>query len=161
MQFDVLTTNAADLRHLLETGQTSSVQIILAYLSQIERHEHELHVFISVAPRESLLAIAADRDEERRLGRTRGPLHGIPVVLKDCFVTASELGMGTTAGSRALVGARASANSAIAQRLLDQGLIILGKTNMTVRSPVPGYQLREEKRVDDWRWFNARRSLQG
>ncbi|KAK3303460.1 amidase signature domain-containing protein [Chaetomium strumarium] len=132
MQLDVLTSTAADLRHLLEAGKTSSVQIVLAHLSQIERHEHKLHAFISVAPRELLLAIAADRDEERRRGRARGPLHGIPVVLKDSFITAgSELGIGTTAGSRALVGARASANSAIAQRLLDQGMIILGKTNMT------------------------------
>ncbi|KAK4241733.1 amidase signature domain-containing protein [Achaetomium macrosporum] len=132
MQFDVLTTNATDLQHLLETGKTTSVQIVLAYLSQIERHEHQLHALISVASREALIAIAAERDEERlQQGRTRGPLHGMPVVLKDSFITASELGMGTTAGSCALVGAKASANSAVAQRLLDQGLIILGKTNMT------------------------------
>lgn len=51
---------------------------------------------------------------------------------QDCFITASELGMGTTAGSWALVGAKANRNCAIAQSLIDKGLIILGKTNMTV-----------------------------
>jgi len=50
-------------------------------------------------------------------------------------MTASELGMGTTAGAWALAGARTDVNSPIVQRLLDQGLIVLGKTNMTVRSP--------------------------
>jgi amidase len=132
MQLDLLTATATDLQRLLEAGKTTSVELVQAYLAQIERHEPELHAFISVAPRHLLLAAAADRDAERRQGRPRGPLHGIPVVLKDSFMTAPELGMGTTAGAWALVGARARANSAVAQRLLDGGMIILGKTNLTV-----------------------------
>lgn len=68
----------------------------------------------------------------RSARQTWGPFHGIPIVLKDCFVTASELGMSTTAGSYAFVGAKASKNGAITQRLIDAGLIILGKANMTV-----------------------------
>jgi amidase len=140
MQFNLLTTTAVDLRRLLEAGEITSVQIVLDYLSQVERHDPKLHTFISVAHKNLLLSVAADRDEERRQGRTRGPLHGIPIVLKDSFITASELGMETTAGSWALVGSKSSVNSAIAQRLIDQGLIILGKTNMTVcflRVPSP------------------------
>ncbi|KAL2194061.1 amidase signature domain-containing protein [Corynascus similis CBS 632.67] len=129
--FDPLTTNATDLVRLLEDGKVNSVQVVLAYLSQIERYEPKLHAFISVAPREQLIAIASARDEERQQGHTRGPLHGIPIVLKDIFMTASELGMGTTAGACALVGARTDVNSPIVQRFLDQGLIVLGKTNMT------------------------------
>ncbi len=134
MALDLLTTTAVDLQRLLEAGKTTNVQLIVDYLSQIEKHDPRLHAFISLAPRQLLLDVAAARDEERRKGHVRGPLHGIPIVLKDCFSTAPELGMGTTAGSWALVDARAKANSALAQRLLDQGLIILGKTNMTVRS---------------------------
>lgn len=56
-------------------------------------------------------------------------------MLKDSFVTASELGMSTTAGSRAFIGSVASKNGAIVQRLLDAGLIVLGKGNMTVSHP--------------------------
>ncbi len=134
MLFDLLATNAVDLQRLLEAGKISSVQIVLQYLSQIERHDRKFRAFISVAPRQRLIDIASARDEERRQGYSRGPFHGIPIVLKDGFMTASELGMGTTAGAWALVGATTNADSAVAQRLLDQGLIILGKTNMTVCS---------------------------
>jgi amidase len=129
--FDPLTTNAVDLQQLLRQNKISSVQIVENYLAQIERHEAKLHSFISIAPREKLLRAAASLDEERLQGKTRSPLHGIPIVLKDSFVTASDMGMGTTAGSLALVGAKASVNAAIVQRLLDAGLLILGKTNMT------------------------------
>ncbi|KAL1859690.1 hypothetical protein VTK73DRAFT_7497 [Phialemonium thermophilum] len=131
MKFDVLTTNAVDLQRLLAAGEITSVEIVETYLGQIERHESELRAFISVASRDALIESAAELDRERRSGRIRGPLHGIPIVLKDNFITASKLGMGTTAGSWALVGAKAPRNSAIAQLLIDNGLIILGKTNMT------------------------------
>ncbi|KAK3349075.1 amidase signature domain-containing protein [Lasiosphaeria hispida] len=129
--FDVLTTNAIDLQQLLTANEATSAQIVTAYLSQIEAHNSKVNAFISIAPRDILLGIAASLDDERAQGRLRGPLHGIPIVLKDAFITASELGMGTTAGSRALIGAKAAKNSAIAQKLVDAGMIILGKTNMT------------------------------
>jgi len=86
MMFDPLTTNATDLVRLLEDGKVNSVQVVLAYLSQIERYEPKLHAFISVAPREQLIAIASARDEERQQGHTRGPLHGVPIVLKDITI---------------------------------------------------------------------------
>lgn len=133
MSFDPLTTNAVDLQHLLDAGKTTSVKIVLDYLAQIEHHNHKLRAFITLAPQDLLLDLASKLDEERRHGRLRGPLHGVPIVLKDSFMTASQLGMETTVGAWALVGAKTDTNSAIAQRLLDQGLIILGKTNMTVR----------------------------
>lgn len=84
MELDVLTTNAADLQRLLEAGKITSVQIIEAYLAQIELHEPSLHAFISIAPRKAVLDVAAQRDQERQRGHTRGPLHGIPIVLKVC-----------------------------------------------------------------------------
>ncbi|KAK3317045.1 amidase signature domain-containing protein [Apodospora peruviana] len=130
-KFDVLVTNASDLQLLLESKQITSLEIVNEYLAQIDRHEAALNAFISIAPRDRLLEIARGLDDERLQGRTRSPLHGIPIVLKDCFMTAPDLGMGTTAGSWALAGAKARSNSAVAQKLVDAGMIILGKTNMT------------------------------
>lgn len=132
MTFNVLTTNAIDLQRLLEANRTTSAQIVQEYLAQIDRYEPALNALISPAPREKVLEIATARDEERQNGNIRGPFHGIPIILKDTFVTALELGMSTTVGSYAFIGAKASKNGAITQRLIDAGLIILGKANMTV-----------------------------
>ncbi|KAK8035698.1 amidase, partial [Apiospora marii] len=137
MDFDPLSTNAITLQHFLEEGAITSVQIIATCLTQIERHNSALNAFISLAPREKLLSQAAVLDEERRANRCRGHLHGIPIVLKashhwlDCFVTSHELGMPTTAGSFAFLAAKATKNSGLVQKLMDAGMIILGKSNMT------------------------------
>lgn len=157
-KLDVLSATAADLRDFLQTGQASSVQLVKAYQSQISRHDATLNAFISLAPEQGVIAAAASLDKERLEGRVRSQLHGIPVVVKvrsvymsptrfngriciltvfqDCFITAEDLGMSTTAGSWALVGAKSSKNSALVQKLLNAGMIILGKTNMTVRKLV-------------------------
>ncbi|RAO71686.1 uncharacterized protein BHQ10_007698 [Talaromyces amestolkiae] len=132
MAFNVLTTTASDLQNLLVQNKLTSVQIVQSYFTQIDRHEPFLNALISLAPRSKVLAIAAALDAERQTSGPRSPFHGIPIVLKDSFVTASEsLGMSTTAGSRAFIGSVTSKNGAITQRLLDAGLIILGKGNMT------------------------------
>lgn len=154
---DVLSATAADLRDLLQARQASSVQLVKAYLSQIARHDAALNAFICLVREQDAIASAASLDKERLEGRVRSQLHGIPVVVKvrssceyqipffnnarvliliiekDCFITAEDLGMSTTAGSWTLVGAKSNKNSAVVQKLIDAGLIILGKTNMTVR----------------------------
>lgn len=132
MAFDLLTTTATDLQHLLAQNKITSVQIVHAYFEQIDRYESSLNALISPVPRDKVLAIAKALDEERQTSETRSLFHGVPIVLKDSFVTASELGMSTTARSRAFIGSVASKNGAITQRLIDAGLIILGKGNMTV-----------------------------
>ncbi|KYK60226.1 Fungal specific transcription factor domain containing protein [Drechmeria coniospora] len=99
--------------------------------AQIDRYEVELNAFISQAPRSKVLRVAGTLDEERRMGHVRSPLHRTPIVLKDCLITASNLDMSTAAGPLSFVGSKAAKNSAIAQRLIDASLIILGKTNMT------------------------------
>lgn len=132
MTFNALTINAIDLQQLLKENKTTCVQIVEEYLAQIDRYEPTLNALISPAPRNQILKVAKARDDERQKGQIRGPFHGIPIILKDSFVTASKLGMSTTAGSYAFVGAKASNNGAITQRLIDAGLIILGKANMTV-----------------------------
>ncbi|KAL1846491.1 hypothetical protein Daus18300_014241 [Diaporthe australafricana] len=149
-KLNVVSATAGDLRDLLQAKQASSVQLVKAYLRQIAKHDAALKAFICLAPEENVVATAASLDKERLEGHVRSPLHGVPVVLKvrsscepqseilliltigkDCFVSAAELGMSTTAGSCALVGAKANKNSAMVQKMIDAGLIILGKTNMT------------------------------
>ena len=86
--FDVLTATATELMYRLESGTLSSVDIIVSYLSQIERHNHAglcLNAIISVAPKRNLLLRAKELDQERAAGRTRGCLHGLPIIVKVGF----------------------------------------------------------------------------
>lgn len=77
----VLVTNAVDLQQLLQTNRITSVQVVQEYLCQIDRHDSAMSAFISPAPRDKLLRVAATLDEERLKGHTRSPLHGIPIIL--------------------------------------------------------------------------------
>lgn len=82
---DLLSASALEISNLLETGIVSSRMLVLDYLRRIENDNHRgLHVnaLISVTSREKLLALADERDAERKTGRLRGPLHGIPFVAK-------------------------------------------------------------------------------
>ncbi|KAL7939304.1 amidase signature enzyme [Trichoderma chlorosporum] len=129
--FAPLTTTTIELQQRLASGKLTSVQLIDTYLTQIEAHNPALNAFISLAPQDALRSIAATLDAERAAGALRGPLHGIPIVLKDSIMTASELGMPTTAGSFALVQAKCKRNAPLVQKLVDAGLIVLGKANLT------------------------------
>jgi amidase len=99
--FDPLTVSAFELSELLNAQAISSVEIVEIYLYQIEQHNRrgrQLRALISVAPKHELLKLAKKLDDERARGKIRGPLHGIPIVLKDNIMTAEELGMDTTVG---------------------------------------------------------------
>src|SRR5262249_13421105 len=74
-------------------------------------------------------AIAGERDAERRAGRVRGPLHGIPILVKDNVGTGDR--MATTAGSLALEGSRAGKDAGAVARLRDAGAVLIGKTNLS------------------------------
>lgn len=83
--FDPLTTTAQQLVKLLDEGSITSVQILESYLSQIEQHNTQgakCRAIISMPPRFQLVASAAKLDRERQKGKLRGPLHGIPILLK-------------------------------------------------------------------------------
>lgn len=80
--FNPLVATTADLRRMLDSQQITSVQIVEQYLEQIDRYEPVLNALASIAPRDSLRRIAESLDDERRAGRVRSPLHGIPIVLK-------------------------------------------------------------------------------
>jgi len=133
-EFDPLTTTAAKLQTLLESGDLTSVAIVEKYLDQIQRYDKAgpcLNALISVAPRHILISEALRLDSERASGKTRGPFHGIPIILKDAITTSSELGMSTTAGSWAFVETRAKKNSVLVDKLVEAGMVIIGKANLT------------------------------
>jgi amidase len=140
ISFNPLPTTALELQSHLQSGSLTSVQILETYLAQIEKHNHagqKLNAIISVAPRAALLAQAQKLDQERKEGKLRGPLHGLPTVVKDCFTFAPEMGLPTTVGSHVFAREKAKGNAEVIQQLLDQGVIILGTANLTVSTISP------------------------
>src|SRR5262249_13677273 len=99
----------------------------LARIEALDRRGPALRSVIEVNP--DARAIAERLDEERRAGKRRGPLHGVPLLLKDNIDTADR--MQTTAGSPALEGAPAPRDAGVAARLREAGAVILGKTNLS------------------------------
>ncbi|KAK5073312.1 hypothetical protein LTR24_010359 [Lithohypha guttulata] len=131
--FDLLTTTACDLQERLENGTTTSEALVRVYLNQIHKHNVKgmgLRAMISVRSEEDLLRVARELDSERKSKGSRGPLHGIPVIVKDTYNTPS-IGLETTCGSFALKGAVPREDAAVVKRALEVGMIILGKTNLS------------------------------
>jgi amidase len=129
--FDLEEATIGDLQHRMESGQLTSRALVERYICRIGEVDLGQRQIRSVLELDSARAIAAaDRlDAERRDGHVRGPLHGIPILIKDNIDTSE--GMSTTAGSRALERAAASADASIVTRLRQAGAVILGKTNMS------------------------------
>jgi amidase len=120
----------ADLQAQMASGRLSSVELTKFYLKRIKQLDEKgpgLNSIIELNP--AALDLAAQADAERRRGIVRGPMHGIPVLLKDNIDTGDR--MQTTAGSFALVGAPAAQDSTVAARLRAGGAVILGKTNLS------------------------------
>ncbi|HEX8410124.1 MAG TPA: amidase [Thermoanaerobaculia bacterium] len=105
----------------------SSRALTEAYLARIAALDKNIHSMIELNP--DALAIADARDAERRMRRVRGPLHGIPIVIKDNIDTADR--MRTTAGSLALTENVAARDAHIVRRLREAGAVLLGKTNLS------------------------------
>jgi len=122
--------SVAELQSRMAKGTLTSRTLTAAYLARIaavDRSGPTLNSVIETNP--DALAIAAERDAERRAGKVRGPLHGIPVLIKDNIDSADR--MQTTAGSLALVGKPAPRDAFIVQRLREAGAVLLGKTNLS------------------------------
>ncbi|MFN7994641.1 MAG: amidase [Bryobacteraceae bacterium] len=118
------------LRKRMAEGSLTSQSLTKLYLERIaaiDKRGPELNAVIELNP--DALAIAAALDKERKAKGARGPLHGLPVLIKDNIDTADR--MMTTAGSLALLGSMASRDSAVAERLRAAGAVLLGKTNLS------------------------------
>ncbi len=115
-----------ELRRGLDGGQFSSVDLTKVYIARINEVNARLHAVNEINP--DALVIAAKLDKERREGKV-GPLHGIPILIKDNIATDDK--MNNTAGSFALIGAKAPEDSTVAAKLRKAGAIILGKANLS------------------------------
>src|SRR5688572_24372388 len=118
------------LQEKMNNGTYTSRSITEMYLQRINDIDHEgpeLNSVIELNP--DALAIADQMDEERKAGKVRGPMHGIPVLIKDNIDTADK--MMTTAGSIALDGHKAAADAFIVKQLRAAGAVLLGKTNLS------------------------------
>ena len=112
----------------MQAGLTTSVQIVEACLSRIDDRESELHAWVSV-DRDGALAVAAERDRERSAGELRGPLHGIPIGIKDIIDVEGKV---TGAGSPLMSqGPPADRDAELVGLLRNAGAVILGKTVTT------------------------------
>jgi aspartyl-tRNA(Asn)/glutamyl-tRNA(Gln) amidotransferase subunit A len=123
---DILELNLTDLSQLIAARKLSSVETIKAALARLDQLEDKLNAFITVL-REQAPAEAKKTDEEIARGNYRGPLHGVPVTIKDMFETAGVL---TTGGSKILADWIPEMDSALVERLRAAGAIIIGKTNL-------------------------------
>lgn len=120
----------AALQEAMRAGKLTSRELVRAYLERIALIDQAgpcLNSVIEINP--DALDIAAELDQERAAGRVRGPLHGIPVIIKDNIDTADH--MMTTAGSLALEGSIAAQDATVAARLRTAGAVILAKANLS------------------------------
>ena len=128
--FDLDEETISSLSKKLALATYSSQQLVELYLKRIENIDKsgpKLNSIIELNP--DAILIAKQMDNERKDGKIRGPLHGIPILLKDNIDTADK--MQTTAGSLAMIGNFASNDAFIVKKLRDAGAIIIGKTNLS------------------------------
>ncbi|CAN5565476.1 hypothetical protein BH10BAC3_BH10BAC3_35010 [soil metagenome] len=128
--FDLNEITIDELQQKMQAGTYTSKAITEMYLKRIEKIDKSgpaINAVIEINP--DALAIAAQMDDERKAGKLRGPMHGIPVLIKDNINTADK--MMTTAGSLALVGNIASKDAFVVSQLRKAGAVLLGKTNLS------------------------------
>jgi amidase len=124
--FTVVEASIPDMQRALEEGRVTSRQLVEQYLQRIALYEERLNATLAVNP--NALADADRLDEERRAGKVRGPLHGIPIALKDNIHTTD---MPTTGGAAAFEGFVPPYDATLTRNLRDAGAIILAKTVRT------------------------------
>ncbi|MGA9397651.1 MAG: amidase [Anaerolineaceae bacterium] len=123
-------TSILELASKMTSGEITALTLTGQYLDRIEKIDRSgpsINAVIEINP--DALSIAEKLDQERAAGKIRGPLHGIPILLKDNLDTHDR--MQTTAGSLALEGSIASRDAFLVKRLRSSGAIILGKTNLS------------------------------
>jgi amidase len=130
----------AGMQDAMASGEATALDIVRDHIGRVEALDWAgpmLNSVIELNP--DAESIAADLDRERAEGHVRGPLHGIPIMLKDAVATDDR--MQTTAGSLALVGAKVPRDAGLVARLRDAGVILLGKNNMSEWNAFRGWPL--------------------
>ncbi len=130
IDFELNEVTIAELQEKMKSGKMSSAEITQKYLDRIEQlntNGPELRAVIELNP--DARAIAKAMDDERKSGKVRGPMHGVPVLIKDNIDTGDQ--MQTSAGSLALVGNPALDDAVIVRKLRESGAVLLGKTNLS------------------------------
>ena len=139
--FDFVEKSIPELQDAMTSGQLTSRDLTQGYIRRVQSLNPLLHSVIELNP--NAMAIATQLDVERRQGHIRGPLHGIPLLVKDNIATDDQ--MQTTAGSLAIYGNHVPGDAIIIQQLRAAGAIILGKSNLgewaNFRSNIPVYPL--------------------
>src|SRR5881394_1215773 len=139
--FDVFEASIPEMQAAMQSGRTTSHAIVQQYLTRIATYEDLLHAAITVNP--NALEDADARDRERAQGHRRGPLHGIPIALKDNIHTTN---MRTTGGALAFEGLIPPYEATLTRNLRHAGAVIIAKTGMTelanwvagAPTPMPG-----------------------
>jgi amidase len=124
--FTVVEATIPQMQAALKSGRVTSHDLVLQSLTRIATYEDKLHAIITVNP--NALKEADERDRERKAGKVRGPLHGIPIALKDNIQTTD---MPTTGGALAFADYVPPYEATITKKLRDAGAIIIAKTQMT------------------------------
>ncbi|MEM9672516.1 MAG: amidase [Bacteroidota bacterium] len=127
---DIIEVTITDLQAGMTAGDYTARDLVESYLQRIREIDQQgptLRSVIEVNP--EALALADQRDEERKQGAVRGPLHGIPVMIKDNIDTADQ--MQTTAGSLALEGSPPAQDAFLVEQIRAAGAVLLGKTNLS------------------------------
>ena len=127
-RFEVHEASITDLQNAMVAGRTTSVELVDAYLARIaayDQHGPALNALIRLNP--NARAEAQRMDDERRRGRVRGPLHGVPVIIKDNFDTSD---LPTSGGSLALANHQTRDDAFVVKKLRDAGAVILAKSNL-------------------------------
>ena len=139
---ELIEITIGDLQAKLRSGELTSQRLVEMYLERIKHVDEKTHAVIETNP--EALAIAKQLDAERKRGKVRSALHGIPILIKDNIDTADK--MLTTAGSLALVDAPSPKQDAfVVQRLRKAGAIIIGKTNLSEWA-----NFRSTKSISGW-----------
>jgi len=124
--FSVVEASIPQMQAAMQEGRVTSRELVLQYLTRIALYNSKLNAVITVNPNALREAEALDR--ERAQGRVRGPLHGIPIALKDNMMTTN---MPTTGGALAFDGFIPPYEATLAKNLIDAGAVIVAKTTMT------------------------------
>jgi amidase len=139
--FNIVESTIPEMRAAMEQKRISSRMLVTLYLARIGMYEDKLHAVITVNPH--VLEEAAERDQERAQGRVRGPLHGIPIALKDNMLTHDIV---TTGGALAFDGYLPPYDATLVKNLRAAGAVIIAKTGLTelanwvagAPTPMPG-----------------------